>query len=190
MLFTTSLVALVSSKDDPRGSPRQLRLFNAKRDPHVLKELDFASAILAVRMNRSRLVVVLERRILVHDIKTLKVGAGLVAPCESVALVDQTGLRAQSLTRINTAANPLGVCALSANHGNCLLAFPASAEKGDIVIYDAANLQVGRRARARILAFSLCLTRLLSGALRDSGPPEPRSLRGVQRRRDAFSDHV
>jgi autophagy-related protein 18 len=64
MLFSTSLVALVLS-------PRLLRILNTKRQTTIC-ELTFPMKILAVRMNRKRLAVVLEDSIYLYDISNMK----------------------------------------------------------------------------------------------------------------------
>lgn len=71
MLFCTSLVALVGSGSTPNSSPRTLQIVNTKRQSTIC-ELRFPTAILAVRMNRKRLVVVLEKEIYIYDISTMK----------------------------------------------------------------------------------------------------------------------
>ena len=82
MLFSTSLVALVPS-------PRRLHIKNTKVTHRLLRrhastgvtmdqrqsticELTFPTAILAVRMNRQRLVVALEDQIYVYDMSNIR----------------------------------------------------------------------------------------------------------------------
>lgn len=91
MLFCTSLVAVVGAGDKPSASPRRLQIVNTKvcpisfvapshsymRSPLIQRqsticELLFPTAILAVRMNRKRLIVVLELEIYIYDISTMK----------------------------------------------------------------------------------------------------------------------
>ncbi|KAH6851215.1 WD40-repeat-containing domain protein [Chaetomium sp. MPI-CAGE-AT-0009] len=60
MLFSTSLVAMVRS-------PRHLVIQNTKRGS-VICDLTFPTAVLAVRLNRKTLAVVLEEEIYVYDI--------------------------------------------------------------------------------------------------------------------------
>jgi len=101
MLFCTSLVAQVGAGEQASLSPCRLQLTNTKvrsaegcRVPtgrgHLLKwlsgfmlgtlaqrqtticELNFATPILAVKMNRKRLVVVLEENIHIYDISNMK----------------------------------------------------------------------------------------------------------------------
>ncbi|KAF1328637.1 Autophagy-related protein, partial [Globisporangium splendens] len=88
MLYCTSLVALVGA------------------------------AVLAVRMNRQRLVAVLERKIYIFDINSMKI-----------------------LETLDTSPNPNALCVLSP-HDNGHLAFPSGASPGEIVLYDANNLSV------------------------------------------------
>jgi autophagy-related protein 18 len=80
MLFSTSLVALTLS-------PRVLRIQNTKvrrRSDHgyagtdgvkrhsTICEMTFRTAILAMRMNRKRIVVVLESELYIYDISNLQ----------------------------------------------------------------------------------------------------------------------
>lgn len=89
MLFCTSLVALVGAGERPSSSTRRLQIVNTKvtsshtthskyRPDEMMKrqsticELQFPTTILAVKLNRRRLVVVLEERIYVYDISNMK----------------------------------------------------------------------------------------------------------------------
>ncbi|KAK3988173.1 autophagy-like protein 18 [Cladorrhinum sp. PSN332] len=93
MLFSTSLVALILS-------PRHLVIQNTKR-ASVICELTFPSAVLAVRLNRKRLVVVLEEEIYIYDISNMSL-----------------------LTTIPTSPNPNAICALSPSSERCYIAYP------------------------------------------------------------------
>ncbi|CAI5713705.1 unnamed protein product [Peronospora destructor] len=117
MLYCTSLVALVGAGDQPAFSPRRLRVWNTKTGAAIC-DLNFVTAVLAVRMNRQRLVAVLERKIYIFDISTMKI-----------------------LETLDTSPNPKALCALSP-HDNGHLAFPSGASPGEIVLYDANNLSV------------------------------------------------
>ncbi|KAI9657811.1 MAG: autophagy protein [Trizodia sp. TS-e1964] len=132
MLFSTSLVALILS-------PRRLVITNTKRSSTIC-ELTFPSAVLAVRLNRKRLVVVLEEQIYLYDISNMKL-----------------------LETIDTSPNPNAICALSPSSDNCYLAYPrpkktaASAfappphappnsayvppSSGEVLIFDALKLE-------------------------------------------------
>jgi autophagy-related protein 18 len=100
MLFSTSLVALILS-------PRHLIIQNTKR-ASVICELTFPSAVLAVRLNRKRLAVVLEDEIYLYDISNMSL-----------------------LTNIATSPNPGAICALSPSSENCYLAYPLPKRRED-----------------------------------------------------------
>ncbi|KAG1711693.1 hypothetical protein DVH05_008939 [Phytophthora capsici] len=117
MLYCTSLVALVGAGDQPAFSPRRLRVWNTKTGAAIC-DLNFVTAVLAVRMNRQRLIAVLERKIYIFDISTMKI-----------------------LETLDTSPNPKALCVLSP-HDNGHLAFPSGASPGEIVLYDANNLSV------------------------------------------------
>ncbi|PLB47264.1 autophagy-related protein 18 [Aspergillus steynii IBT 23096] len=93
MLFSTSLVALILS-------PRRLQITNTKRQSTIC-ELTFPTTVLAVKLNRKRLVIVLEDQIYLYDIQTMKL-----------------------LYAIETSPNPNAICALSPSSDNCYLAYP------------------------------------------------------------------
>ncbi|SCU78846.1 LAMI_0A06238g1_1 [Lachancea mirantina] len=71
MLFSTSLLAVVGVGDQPAMSPRRLRILNTKRHSTIC-EVTFPSTILAVKMNRSRLVVLLQDQIYIYDISNMR----------------------------------------------------------------------------------------------------------------------
>lgn len=100
MLFSTSLVALILS-------PRHLIIQNTKRGS-VICELTFPSAVLAVRLNRKRLAVVLEDEIYLYDIANMSL-----------------------LFTIATSPNPSAICALSPSSENCYLAYPLPKPRED-----------------------------------------------------------
>ena len=91
MLFCTSLLALVGAADQPQSSPRKLQIVNTKvgelnrvrvlscyrvltprQRGSTICELLFPNSILAVKMNRKTLVVVLETEIYIYDISNMK----------------------------------------------------------------------------------------------------------------------
>ncbi|OLL23345.1 Autophagy-related protein 18 [Neolecta irregularis DAH-3] len=102
MLYCTSLVALVGGGDQPNLSPRKMQIINTKK-PYVICELTFPTTILAVKMNRKRLVVVLDDQIYIYDISNMKL-----------------------LHTVDTLANPGAICTLSPHADNCFLAYPAA----------------------------------------------------------------
>ncbi|KAL3232300.1 Autophagy-related protein 18 [Nakaseomyces bracarensis] len=92
MLFSTSLLALVGIGDQPMLSPRRLRIINTKKHS-IICEVTFPTKILSVKMNRSRLVVVLKEQIYVYDINNMKLlhtietspnSEGLVSLCSQL----------------------------------------------------------------------------------------------------------
>ncbi|KAK3683954.1 WD40-repeat-containing domain protein [Podospora appendiculata] len=100
MLFSTSLVALILS-------PRHLIIQNTKRGS-VICELTFPSAVLAVRLNRKRLAVVLEEEIYLYDISNMSL-----------------------LYTIATSPNSSAICALSPSSENCYIAYPLPKPRED-----------------------------------------------------------
>ncbi|KAL2101506.1 hypothetical protein ACEWY4_003267 [Coilia grayii] len=111
-LFSSSLVVVVS-----QAMPRRMNVYHFKKGTEICN-YSYSNSILAVRLNRQRLVVCLEESIYVHNIKDMKL----------------------LKTLLNTPSNPTGLCALSTNHSNSFLAYPGSATIGEIIIYDANNL--------------------------------------------------
>ncbi|ROT34948.1 protein-vacuolar targeting protein Atg18 [Sodiomyces alkalinus F11] len=100
MLFSTSLVALILS-------PRHLIIQNTKRSS-IICELTFPSAVLAVRLNRKRLAVVLESEIYLYDISNMSL-----------------------VYTIPTSPNPNAICALSPSSENCYIAYPMPKPRED-----------------------------------------------------------
>ncbi|PVI03158.1 WD40 repeat-like protein [Periconia macrospinosa] len=132
MLFSTSLVALTLS-------PRVLRIQNTKRHSTIC-EMTFRTGILAMRLNRKRLVVVLESNLYIYDISNM-----------------------QMLKEEKTSPNPNAICALSASSENNYLVYPLPTKappatfqppahappkpdhivpsSGEVLIYDATKLE-------------------------------------------------
>eukprot|EP00656_Telonema_subtile_P012430 TRINITY_DN16259_c0_g1_i4.p1 TRINITY_DN16259_c0_g1~~TRINITY_DN16259_c0_g1_i4.p1 ORF type:complete len:224 (+),score=68.85 TRINITY_DN16259_c0_g1_i4:154-825(+) len=116
MLFRSSLVALVAS-----SAVRKVQIWNTKTDLQ-LQELSYDLAVLAIKMNMKRLVVVLENKLHIHDLGSLK-----------------------TLMVVHTEPNPRGLCALSPNNDHwehCYMAYPNSSSEGEVTIYDALGLQI------------------------------------------------
>ena len=65
------MVALVGGGEHPDYSLRNLKIINTKR-LSVICELSFATAILAVKLNRKRLIVTLDEHIYLYDISSMK----------------------------------------------------------------------------------------------------------------------
>uniref|UniRef100_A0A7N0VH74 Autophagy-related protein 18b n=1 Tax=Kalanchoe fedtschenkoi TaxID=63787 RepID=A0A7N0VH74_KALFE len=117
MLFSSSLLAIVGAGEQPALSPRRLCMFNTITG-NPLRELNFLTSILAVRMNKRRLVVVLQEKTFVYDLNT-------------VAILDT----------IDTVPNAKGLCAFSCSLDGCYLALPASTTKGSVLIYNVMEFQ-------------------------------------------------
>ncbi|KAG8716998.1 autophagy protein, partial [Ceratobasidium sp. 394] len=144
MLFCTSLIALVGAADQPSSSPRKLQIVNTKRQSMIC-ELLFPSSILAVKLNRKTLVVVLEVEIYIYDISTMRL-----------------------MHVIETSPNPNAICALSPSSDPSYLAYPsptpsptaptsapassstttAPTASGDVLIFDTRLLAVTNIVRA------------------------------------------
>eukprot|EP01062_Namystynia_karyoxenos_P068045 TRINITY_DN6226_c0_g1_i1.p1 TRINITY_DN6226_c0_g1~~TRINITY_DN6226_c0_g1_i1.p1 ORF type:complete len:337 (+),score=82.89 TRINITY_DN6226_c0_g1_i1:95-1105(+) len=120
MLYRTSLLAIVGAGSSQQ-SPRQLQLHNTHEQQSICN-ISFADTILAVKLNRKRLVVILEKCLHIFDVTKM-------AP----------------LQIIDTVRNPRGLGALSmCRDGDdaCVVAYPKSVEQGgeshgDVVIVDA-----------------------------------------------------
>ncbi|KAJ1679241.1 autophagy protein [Spiromyces aspiralis] len=156
MLFCTSLVALVGSGSQAAFSPRRLQITNTKRQS-IICELTFPMSILSVKLNRRRLVVLLEEQIYVYDISNMKLHH-----------------------TIETAPNPSAVFAMSPNGENCYIAYPQPSRQsldashtsnahpkaagGDIVIFDANSCETITIIQAHKSGIS-CLAINQSGTL-------------------------
>lgn len=101
MLFSTSLLALVGIGDQPALSPRRLRIINTKKHS-IICEVTFPTSILSVKMNKSRLVVLLQEQIYIYDINTMRL-----------------------LHTIETNPNPRGLMAMSPSVANSYLVYPS-----------------------------------------------------------------
>lgn len=110
-LFSSSLVALVSL-----SSPRKLKVCHFKRNTEICN-YSYSNTILAVKLNRLRLVVCLEESLYIHNIRDMKL----------------------MHTIRETPANRDGLCTLSACD-KCYLAYPGHATSGELQIFDACAL--------------------------------------------------
>ncbi|KAL2936154.1 Autophagy-related protein 18b [Bienertia sinuspersici] len=117
MRFSTSLLALVGAGEQPALSPRRLCLFNITTGAR-LQGLNFLTTVLSVRLNRLRLIVLLQDKTFIYDIDTLAI-----------------------LSTVDTVPNPKGLCAFSHSLDACFLALPASTIKGSMLIYNVMELQ-------------------------------------------------
>lgn len=112
-LFASSLVAIVSL-----SSPRKLKVCHFKKGTEICN-YSYSNTILAVKLNRQRLIVCLEESLYIHNIRDMKV----------------------LHTIRDTPPNPTGLCALSVNNSNCYLAYPGSNQIGEVQIFDTVTLR-------------------------------------------------
>ncbi|KAH3687055.1 hypothetical protein WICPIJ_001969 [Wickerhamomyces pijperi] len=101
MLFQTSLVVISGIGDQPSMSPRRLKIINTKKNSTIC-ELTFPTTILAIKLNKSRIVILLEEQIYIYDINNMKL-----------------------LHTIETSPNTNGLCALSATTDHNYFAYPS-----------------------------------------------------------------
>jgi len=111
-LFSSSLVAIVS-----HSAPRKLKVCHFKKGTEICN-YSYTSKILAVKMNRARLVVCLEESLFIHNIRDMKV----------------------LHTIRETPPNKNGLCALSIDSDHCYLAYPGHSSVGELQIFDALHL--------------------------------------------------
>ncbi|GBM72864.1 WD repeat domain phosphoinositide-interacting protein 2 [Araneus ventricosus] len=112
-LFSSSLVALVTI-----SSPRKLKVCHFKKGTEICN-YSYSNTILAVKLNRQRLVVCLVESLYIHNIRDMKV----------------------LHTIRDTPPNPAGLCVLSISNEHNFLAYPGSSSIGEVQIFDALNLQ-------------------------------------------------
>ncbi|XP_019708170.1 autophagy-related protein 18b isoform X2 [Elaeis guineensis] len=117
MLFSSSLLAIVGAGEQPSLSPRRLCLFNTVTGT-ALRELNYLTSILAIRINRKRLIVILQDKTYIYDLNSLAI-----------------------LDTIDTVPNNKGLCAFSPSSEGCYLALPASTTKGSVLVYNTVELQ-------------------------------------------------
>ena len=118
MLFASSLIALVGGGERAEDSPRRLRLWNSSTSSPVF-ELTFASAVLRVLMNRTRLLVVLAEATHVFELATMRL-----------------------LHQLECAPNPRGVAALCSSDAGICAVWPgghAPGWVGKLTIFDAVH---------------------------------------------------
>nr|XP_014352681.1 PREDICTED: WD repeat domain phosphoinositide-interacting protein 2 isoform X2 [Latimeria chalumnae] len=140
-LFSSSLVAIVSLK-----APRKLKVCHFKKGTEICN-YSYSNTILAVKLNRQRLIVCLEESLYIHNIRDMKV----------------------LHTIRDTPPNPTGLCALSINNDNCYLAYPGSATIGEVQVFDTINLRAANMIPAHdsplaALAFDASGTKLATAS--------------------------
>lgn len=116
MLFSTNLLAIVGAGEQPSLSPRRLCLYDMLAST-VLRELNFLTSILAVCMNKKRLIIVLQDKVYIYDSNKLTI-----------------------LETIDTVPNMKGLCAFAPHSEGCYLALPACKSKGSVLVYNTMEL--------------------------------------------------
>eukprot|EP00755_Sulcionema_specki_P006339 Sspe_Gene.35183::Locus_17063_Transcript_1_1_Confidence_1.000_Length_871::g.35183::m.35183/K17908/WIPI, ATG18; autophagy-related protein 18 len=147
MLNRTSLWAIVGlGADSTQQSPRQLQLYNTSEDQSICS-MSFQDTILSVKLNKKRLVVILEKCLHIFDLTKMA-----------------------SLQIIDTEPNPKGLGALSMGE-DCVVAYPKAVQPGcgDVMVVDAIstkNIHVIRAHRNPLsaLALSNCGTKLATAS--------------------------
>ncbi|CAF2550436.1 unnamed protein product [Rotaria sp. Silwood2] len=140
-LFSSSLIALVSTQ-----APRKLKVCHFKKGTEILS-YSYANTILAVKLNRLRLIVCLEESIYINNIHDMKV----------------------LHTIRDIPSNRDGLCALSSNDENPYLAYPGSTIIGEVQIFDTTNLKPGVMVSAHestlaAMAFDMAGTRIATAS--------------------------
>mmetsp|Transcript_33926 Transcript_33926/g.74230 ORF Transcript_33926/g.74230 Transcript_33926/m.74230 type:complete len:368 (-) Transcript_33926:140-1243(-) len=107
MLFRCNILALAGGGRNPKYPPNKVMIWDDHQS-RCIGELSFRSEVRAVRLRRDRVVVVLEHKIYVYNFADLKL-----------------------LHQIETIANPKGICALSPNSNQTVLACPGL-HKGEV----------------------------------------------------------
>lgn len=108
LLDNSSLIAFVGSGENIEFPPKRLQLYDTHEEK-VLTDMTFPSTILNLFLTKNYLIVVLERKIVIFDLKTSK-----------------------NLNTIYTDINPNGV----ADFVEPFLAYPSDTKTGNVGIYD------------------------------------------------------
>ncbi|KAK4481648.1 hypothetical protein RD792_012555 [Penstemon davidsonii] len=135
MLYRSNLLAIVGAGEQPSLSPRRLCLFNIINGT-ALRELNFLTSILSVRVTRKRLIVVLQEQTYIYDVNNLEIKR-----------------------IIDTVPNLKGLCAFSTSLENPYLALPASTMNGSVLVYKVIDLNThcevhAHRSPLAAIAFS------------------------------------
>lgn len=130
MHYNTDLVAHVGAGEGVNSSQRCLRMINMRRHKEITSK-NFGKTILDVKLNRERLVVVLETTIHIYDLKSME-------HLHTIEEIPQ---------------NEQGICALPSLEGVTVgntdspyfnyLAYPNNTTRGFVHVYDVINLRAG-----------------------------------------------
>ncbi|KAJ3853276.1 WD40 repeat-like protein [Lentinula lateritia] len=144
MLFCTSLIALVGAADQPQSSPRKLQIVNTKRHSMIC-ELLFPSSILAVKLNRKTLVIVLETEIYIYDISNMR-----LLHCDVPLLYGSTY---PLFSNISYLAYPSPVPSPATPGTSAINSVPSSSsnaapQSGDVLLFSTRSLTVANVIQA------------------------------------------
>jgi WD40 repeat protein len=119
MLFRCNILALVGGGKNPKFPPNKVMIWDDFQNK-CIAELEFRSEVKAVKLRRDRIVVVLDNKIYVYNFVDLKL-----------------------LHQIETTPNPKGLCALSPNNNNAVLACPGlKPGTVHVELYDSKKTQL------------------------------------------------
>ncbi|XP_072013947.1 WD repeat domain phosphoinositide-interacting protein 4-like [Amphiura filiformis] len=119
MLHRTNLIAIVAGGNMPKFAENTVLIWDDANKKFVL-ELTFPSLVLAVRLRRDKIIVVLHNRLFVYSF-----------PNEP-----------QKLFAFDTRSNPRGICEVSSSSDHQLLVFPGH-KLGSIQLADLTNAEPG-----------------------------------------------
>ena len=114
--FSTALVVFTSLK-----SPKKLKVCNFMKEKNrkEIRNLHYSNSILALKFNRSQLIVLLENSIFILNIVDLK-----------------------TLHTIrDTPSNLRGLCCISCNNKNPYFAYPGSSVSGEVQLFDLTKMR-------------------------------------------------
>uniref|UniRef100_A0A0D3K4K9 Autophagy-related protein 18 n=1 Tax=Emiliania huxleyi (strain CCMP1516) TaxID=280463 RepID=A0A0D3K4K9_EMIH1 len=166
LLHSSSLVALVGAGTRPGESTRRLVMLNTRTNTSIC-ELNFSSSVLRVRMNASRLLVVLETRTHIFELSSMKLLHTLETARPASPLCNR------SIEEY--APNRLGLADMCVAVGRCHAVLPAAAP-GQILFFDALQLHAlstlhARKSALAALAISPCGSRVASASEKGAARP-------------------
>eukprot|EP01104_Vermistella_antarctica_P016841 TRINITY_DN5842_c0_g1_i1.p1 TRINITY_DN5842_c0_g1~~TRINITY_DN5842_c0_g1_i1.p1 ORF type:complete len:363 (-),score=82.25 TRINITY_DN5842_c0_g1_i1:66-1154(-) len=146
MLFRCNILAIVGGGRNPRYPPNKVMIWDDYQNK-CIAELEFRSEVKGLKLRRDRIVVVLEKKVYVYNFADLQ-------------LVDQ----------IETSYNPKGLCALSPDANNTVLACPGE-KPGHVHVelYDKKVTQVIQAHSNALTQIALNLEGTLLATASDKG---------------------